>query len=466
MRFMSRINIFMTDTLEGGFSPLHYRSQFDLWGMASLYQGICMYDETLNLCNRLSEYVIFEDGYLEVKLKPLVWHDGTTISAEDFKFSFELYFRKSKKGRIPNGIIQRIEGAEDYYYDKTSEIAGIKVIDDHTFRIYHHAPHQYMQSLLVLPILPKRNNPQAENKNIGCGAYVLQAMNKSSARFERNENFCLGSPKMKYLDLLGGSKEDQKELLKTKSIDLTAIEATDLLNLPFTVFHDYYMYSLPQPVSTVMKINPKSELFTNLGMRKTLSQSIDRNLLVQKLFHGFADPLLQFYPPVVAQQLNCTLLYPDVAPCNVRCNEIIIGFQEKSAEHILVAELLYEQLKNQTIVSLQSFTSREEAYSCGADVYIDSMSHSIIPISNPFIYSNSKYFSTSSDYDQMINLEQKLYSKNYRHFTRDFATECARVLPIIPLYSKHEIQLVSKRVKGLKPDTRGAFWNIHEIEII
>ena len=69
-----------------------------------------------------------------------------------------------------------------------------------------------------------------------------------------------------------------------ESIDLTTIEVTDLIDLPFTVFHDYYMYLLPQPVSTVMKISPQSELFINLGMRKTLSQSIDCNLLVQKIF--------------------------------------------------------------------------------------------------------------------------------------------------------------------------------------
>lgn len=69
-----------------------------------------------------------------------------------------------------------------------------------------------------------------------------------------------------------------------ESIDLTTIEVTDLIDLPFTVFHDYYMHLLPQPVSTVMKISPQSELFINLGMWKTLSQSIDCNLLVQKNF--------------------------------------------------------------------------------------------------------------------------------------------------------------------------------------
>lgn len=195
-----------------------------------------------------------------------------------------------------------------------------------------------------------------------------------------------------------------------------------------------------------------------------MSQKISRNFLVHHLFHNYADPLLQFYPPVVAQHLNCVLIYPDVAPVESNLQKVRIGVFCGSTEHKQVAELLAKMLKSDMLVSICSYSSRNEAYLDGADLYIENISHSLIPCSNPFIFQNSEEFSKSPEYSRLIELDQELYLPNYSEYISEYATECASTLPVIPLYSKHEIQLVSKRIRHLKPDTRGAFWNIHEID--
>jgi ABC-type transport system substrate-binding protein len=98
-------------------------------------------------------------------------------------------------------------------------------------------------------------------------------------------------------------------------------------------------------------------------------------------------------------------------------------------------------------------------------LYIDDMYHNFTPDSNFFLYREQERMSCESQYNKLITLEKKIYQKNYKKYIKQIATELADVLPVIPLYSKHEIQLVSKRVHNLKPDTRGAFWNIHELII-
>ncbi len=462
---MSELNIFMPDKLEQGFSPLKYKSQFDLWGMACLYQGVCMYDEDLNLSNRLAENVFHAERYMEIKIKPLTWHDGAPITAEDFKFSFELCYAPSESGRIPNRIIEHIEGARSFYGGKSGDISGIKLLDERTIRIYHNAPGVYVQSLLTLPIMPMHCHNQATTQYVGSGSFVLKSILENNAHFVKNEGFCLGTPQVDELFLKGGTTFEQRHYLQEGSIDLTVMEADELLKLPVSVFRNYDVYTLPQPVSTVMKINPDSKLFFDLSARKRVSQKISRGLLVHQLFHNYADSMVQFYPPVVAQHLNCTLIYPNVAPTQTRLRTIRVGVHKQKKEHRNVAEMLAKMLKPDFSVSIDEYSSRDEAYRSGADLYIENMNHALIPCSNPYIYSNRNAFLKDPEYVHLLELDESLYRNNYHDFIRKYAEEIASILPVIPLYSKHEIQLVSKRVQHLRPDTRGAFWNIHEISV-
>lgn len=465
---MSRLNIYLSDSLEGGFSPLYYKSQFDLWGMACLYQGICMYDSELNLCNRLAEYVLQTEKYMEVKIRPLKWHDGNPITSHDFKFSFELFYSPERCGTIPQRIIQYIQGAKSFYKKQSLHISGIEIVDDQIFRIFYEAPYIYAKSLLTLPITPKHCYSQTETKMhqyIGCGSYILKSLEKNSAFFIRNKSFCLGTPRIEELLLLGGSSEEQQIHLQAGDIDLTILDPADLTNLPLSVFQKYYVYSLPQPIATVLKINPSSQLFCNLAARKMVSQKISRCLLIHQLFRGYADPLQQFYPPVVAQHLNCSLIYPDVSPTISDIKILQIGVHKENEEHKQVAAFLLQILSPYFQISVCNYASRTEAYRSGADVYIENMSHTLTPCSNMYLFNNYENFSRAPEYANLLNLSEKLFCPDYSEFIYEFALECANTLPIIPLYSKHEIQLVSKRVHNLRPDTRGAFWNIHELII-
>lgn len=459
---MPELNIFMPDMYERGFSPFCYKSQFDLWGMACLYQGICMYNNDLKLSNRLAENVIQTETYTDVKIRQLTWHDGMPITADDFKYSFEICY--APRGGIPNRAIYHIEGAQSFFNGKSSHISGIKILDERTFRIYHNASDIYIKSLLTLPIVPKHCYGQTGEKNIGCGSYILKSLDRKNAYFIRNEGFCLGIPRIEKLNLMGGTISEQSTYLQNGSIDLTVIDVEDLGMLPASIFQKYHVFSLPQPASTVLKINPGSKLFYDKNARKRVSQKISRSALVHHLFHNYADPLLQFYPLVVAQQLNCVLIYPDVAPVESNLRELRIGVFNESREHKRVAELIAEMLKSDMQVSVCCYSSRSEAYLDGADLYVENMSHSLTPWSNSFVLQNSEEFSKSPDYSRIVELNQRLYLPSYLENISAFATECASILPVIPLYSKHEIQIVSKRIRHLKPDTRGAFWNIHEID--
>ncbi|MCR5374476.1 MAG: hypothetical protein K6E39_03765 [Lachnospiraceae bacterium] len=461
---MSEINIYMPDMYECGFSPLKYKSQFDLWGMAALYQGICMYDESLNLRNRLAEYVLEKDGCLEVKLKNLLWHDGMPISAEDFIESFKLYFPNKKTGRIPNGIVSEIIGAEEYY-NGNNELKGIEIVDNRIFRINHVAQNLYIKNLLVHPLIPRHTMGIEDNRYIGSGAYILKNYGENYAYFERNDGFCLGTPRIRKLNLYGGTKEEQIHLLEEKELTLTIIEPEDLKNISASLFENYYLFSLPQPITTVLKINPKSPMFMDLNMRMSVSQAIKRGLLVYTMFKDYAEATWSFYPPIIAEKYNCRTLYLDMGLKESMPERIVIGVLYNSSEHIKLAELLSEDLKAKTDVVIMPSASRREAFAKGADVYIENMMHTILPISNQLLYCNSELFIKSVHYKRLIEIEKSLYLQNSQALIREFAMECARSLPVIPIYSKHELQLVSKRVHNLKPDTRGALWNIHEIEL-
>ena len=459
---MSHLRIFIPGNLHTGFSPKNYASDFDLWCMACIYQGINMYNEDLELDHRLSSDVTFTDSYMEVTLKTLFWHDGVKITANDFRFSIEQYFAPGKK-YSQFVVASHVRGIQEFWDRKVEHIPGIEILGENLFRVYFRGSKETVRTLLSMPIMPSHlQGDIGENAYIGCGSFKLESYTDRKATFLRNTNFCLGSPQIRSLTILGGTPEEQLQHLVNQTVDFSVLSPEMLYKLPPEIFCNYSVYSLPQPISTVLFVNFKSPCMQSLANRKYINSLLNKQHIVNTLFHGHADVQNQFYPPVVAQKLGCSIIYPDISPVSANISSIRIAYNSNNSEHASAVTLLQKMMEPSICVKISCYSSMREAFDSGADLYISNMRHLLLPHSNPVLLEKQSELSHIKEFSRMLNLYGKLSMSDTKAI-KEFAKEAAEKLPLIYLYSKHELQLISRSIENVKPDTRGALWNIHEV---
>lgn len=72
-----------------------------------------MYDENLNLKNRLLKTIIRENNELVLKFKNIMWLDGSYITSYDYKFSIELLTSKYSSWNLDK-FYNRVVGYKEY----------------------------------------------------------------------------------------------------------------------------------------------------------------------------------------------------------------------------------------------------------------------------------------------------------------------------------------------------------------
>ena len=79
------------------------------------------------------------------------FHDGTPVTAGDFKWSMERAVHPDTASPVADTYLNDIVGVEDALEGKTTDISGVKVIDDSTLQITIDAPKAYFLAKLTYP---------------------------------------------------------------------------------------------------------------------------------------------------------------------------------------------------------------------------------------------------------------------------------------------------------------------------
>jgi oligopeptide transport system substrate-binding protein len=83
------------------------------------------------------------------------WHDGSTVTANDFKYGIERTCTPSTLGNYANFVYGFLEGGKDYYttggLDKDLSLDSVKVIDDYTLELTTSIPTPFFLTMLAFP---------------------------------------------------------------------------------------------------------------------------------------------------------------------------------------------------------------------------------------------------------------------------------------------------------------------------
>jgi ABC-type transport system substrate-binding protein len=202
------VSIWQDDKLN--FDPALAYGWGDYYGLSNFYRGLAFYDDknqpVLDMAKSLD---VSTDGLTYTfTLKPdLKFHNGRTVTADDFKWTFERSSSK-KIGSWVQGFLASVEGHAAFAAEKAPHIAGITAPNPTTLVLRLTKPDVTILGVVGIPpfyVLPKEEVDKLGTKfssnPVGCGPYRLKSWDENNRtvigeRFDGYEY----APDLPYLD--------------------------------------------------------------------------------------------------------------------------------------------------------------------------------------------------------------------------------------------------------------------------
>lgn len=206
------------------------------------------------------------------------FHDGTELTADDVKFTFD----KIKDPSVSSP-----------YFSAFENFKAISVQDKYTVTISLKTPLPSLPFYLDVGILPRSllvgkelRNAEFNHHPIGTGAFKMERWSKEEIVLKANEDYFEGRP---YLNKVRVRFfKDQRtvwaELMKgtVDCVFLTYPRNYDIIK----GISDFRVYSFLYPYSYVLALNENNEYFKQKEVRQALNYAVDKENLVAKVLRG------------------------------------------------------------------------------------------------------------------------------------------------------------------------------------
>ena len=266
----------------------------------TLFKEVVNPDGSTTIEKSLAEdYSISDDGltYSFTLRSGVVFSDGTPLTAEDVKFTFERMLTLPDSQQIDYGVA--IEGAEALMEGKAQELSGIKVIDDTHFTITLSEPFAVFLAQLATPptsILSKSIVTAAGDdfgivpeKTLGTGPYIVKEWTRGSGlTFTYNPRYWGPEPSV---------KEVSARIMDASSMDMAFqkgdLDILDCLMIDSALVESIYKTKYKDNIVSVKRLginflmlNEKIEPLNNPEVRKAIQLAIDRKSILDSIYGG------------------------------------------------------------------------------------------------------------------------------------------------------------------------------------
>lgn len=452
----------------------------------------------------INDYNISDDGkiYTFMLKENVKWHDGVPFTAKDVAFTIQTVMHPDWAG---TGYVNAkfIVGAKDYKAGKTTDVPGIKIINDYTIKIELEEPYApFLEAVgkgfWILPahgfegveVADFERAPFSEAP-IGTGPLKFtKYVQDQYVEYEANEEYFLGAPNFDKAilrimpadsALLGFEKGEIDTVTRP---GLGVINITDynkikeMSNLDVNVFRTMSYQN--------MTINTTQPYFSDKRVRQAMAYAVDREGIVDKLLQGIGSvaygplsedspwfnenmPKYDYNPERGRELLKESGWNPDqkiilaVPKGNIVREKSAPIIQQNLADIGMKVEL--EFMEFPTLMA----KVEEQSYDI---CLLGSSTGMLDPDSNLYSFMHSSQLRPNGwnsaswkneSMDEMLEagakeIDQVKRKKIYDEAQRIVLTE----VPYIYLYYEDAIGAVNKRLKNAVPNGLGVEWNIEE----
>ena len=277
--------------------------------VVELFSGLVTMNTDLQLVPDIAESWEIDDAgtvYTFHLRENAKFHDGKPITANDVKWSIERAANPETASPVADTYLNDIIGIDAALEGETSDIEGVKVLDDHTIQFEIDAPKAYFLAKLTYPtaFVLDRENVEAggrnwtENPN-GTGPFRL-AEYRIGERIilERNEHFYREPANVDSVtfNLAGGQA---MAMYENDEIDITGVGLFDLDRVldPNEPLNKELIIAPPDFSVSYVGFNTSMPPFDDPKFRQALNHAVDKELIATEVLSELVEPAYGILPP-------------------------------------------------------------------------------------------------------------------------------------------------------------------------
>jgi oligopeptide transport system substrate-binding protein len=272
-----------------------------------IFSGLVRLDQNLKIVPEIAQTWDTSAGgtvYTFHLRRDAKFHSGKTVTASDFKYSWERALNPAAQSLTAGTYLNDIVGAADILSGKTSQLSGVKVLDDYTLQVTIDSPKAYFLYKMGYPtafVVNKTNVAAGSNwwqRPDGTGPFKLQQYQPGQLLvLQRNDSY-FGQRAALYqvrFQLLSGNPID---LYQQGSIDVAAVNAaymglvTDTYNSISAELHVFPELSL-----YYLAFNCAEPPFDDANVRQAFSMAVDKSRLIALAAGNVAQVAYGILPP-------------------------------------------------------------------------------------------------------------------------------------------------------------------------
>jgi len=275
--------------------------------LMQLFSGLVRFDENMELAPDIAERWELTNGgrtYTFYLWPDVKFHDGKRLTAADFKYSWERACAPQTGSMTAATYLGDIVGVAEVLAGQTTEISGVKIIDDYTLEVTIDAPKSYFLAKLTYPTAFIVDRAEAEGGGEwwrspnGTGPFALQQWQQGdSLILKRNELYYGEVAKVSQVSfkLWGGVPMNMYETgeINVTGVSINYIEKVTDETGPF--YSDLRV--VPELSFYYIAFNTAQPPFDDVNIRRAFSMAIDKDKLISLIFKGTMEPADGILPP-------------------------------------------------------------------------------------------------------------------------------------------------------------------------
>ncbi len=273
-----------------------------------VFGGLVTIDTDLRIVGDIAErWDVGPDGtiYTFHLREDAVFHDGTPVTAQDFKWSMERAANPLTAALVVEEYLGDILGVKEKLRGDATEVRGVRVIDEQTLEITIDASKSYFLAKLTYPtafVLDQANVESSSrwfNTPNGTGPFKLEGYTAGeSLTLARNENYHLGPP---FLDqvrfiLSGGTA---MLMYENDEIHVTGVGLADLDRIldPSNPLNAQLAQAPPSFSTSYIGMNVDEPPFDDVKFRQAMNYAVDKQAIARDVLAGLVVPAEGILPP-------------------------------------------------------------------------------------------------------------------------------------------------------------------------
>lgn len=336
--------------------------------LSNTYAPLVDYDEKNNLTGELAESWEVMDGgkKYRFKLKNAKFSDGSPLTAEDVKASWERALSKEIASSTAETYLGDIVGAKEVASGATSELKGVVIVDPRTIEVTIDAPKPYFLGKLTYLCCRIVKKTQGKKEittiadSVASGPFKLtEYLPDQIVTLSRNDEFYGDKPILEKIQRkVVKDAATRMNLFKRGEADYITVEKQDWKKAKEDPALKDQIKFINRPAIYYLLLSGKAYApFKDRSVRRAVAMAIDRDRIANKILNGvpvanrwLPEGIIDQKPSVEALKFDPSAAKKELAASTFgsaeKLPELEIIVRSDNADAKYVAEAIFNDLKN------------------------------------------------------------------------------------------------------------------------